>query len=153
MPTTPDRQTQPGMQGTLAFARWQSAGLPQQQRQSLVVQCRFQTPPYRAAAEMFPASVWGHARVCWGVPLAQPQMLLVLLLRLRKVGLLSLAPVLSIPLDLLSWILGAGLRNQGNLAWQDQQCFSDSYSIRCALMQLSLPLDTLANRLLQLELV
>lgn len=56
-------------------------------------------------------------------------------------------------LDLLSWILGAGLRNQGNLAWQDQQCFSDSYSIRCALMQLSLPLDTLANRLLQLEVV
>ena len=142
MPTTPDRQTQPGMQGTLASARWQSAGLLQQQRQNLVVQCRFQTPPYRAAAEMFPASVWGHARVCWGVPLAQPQMLLVLLLRLRKVGL-----------DLLSWILGAGLRNQGNLAWQDQQCFSDSYSIRCALMQLSLPLDTLANRLLQLEVV
>ena len=65
----------------------------------------------------------------------------------------SIASVFSIPLDLLSWILGAGLRNQGSLAWQDQQSFPDSYSIRCALMQLSLPLDTLANRLLQLEKV
>ena len=109
--------------------------------------------PYIAAAEISPASALGHARVCWGVPLAPPQMLLGLLLPLQKVGLLSLASALSIPLDLLSWLLVSGLRNQGSLAWQGEQSFTDSYSIRCALMQLSLPLDTLANRLLQLEVV
>ena len=141
------------MQGTLASARWQSRRLPQQQRQSLAVLSRFQTLPYKAAAEMFPASVWGHARACWSVPLALPQMLLGLLLPLHKVGLSTLASLLSICLDLLSRFLGAGLRNHGSLAWQDQQRFTDSYSIRCALMQLSLPLDTLANRLLQLEVV
>ena len=124
-----------------------------QQRQSLVVLCRFQMLPYKAAAEISPVSALGRARVCWGVPLAPPRMLLGLLLPLQKVGLLSLASVLSIPLDLLSWLLVSGLRNQGSLAWQGQQSFTDSYSIRCALMQLSLPLDTLANRLLQLEVV